>query len=196
MPRMKQDGLAGSLKQIAATGERVEAAATTLLAAIKREGLTSLGAFDDAVKAAFEANGWNTRPGRPAKDRRNVPHSVRTYVWEIRSAYRVGVEVWTLRTMYEVRMAKRALQDAERVETTGDGEEPTAQPVIPPECAQDLEGVRVLDVKRPNGALFHDLIATFIALKQEDRVLFGRQLARILHRYQPTIGGNGDRKAA
>lgn len=178
--------LAGPLKEIAATGQRVEAAATTLLTAIRRADLQTLGAFDDAINAAFEANKWNARPGRPAKDRRQVPHTVRTYVWEIRSAYRVGLEVWTFKTMYELRMRKKALQEADAVEATGDGED-TPAVTIPEEVTQDLLGVRIVDIKRPNGALFHDLICAFVALPQGDRALLGRQLARLLHKYQPSV---------
>jgi hypothetical protein len=178
--------LAKPLQDIAATGEKVEAAATGLLTAIRKGDIRTLGAFDDHVTAAYEANKWNTRPGRPAKDRRNVPHTVRTYVWELRSAYRAGVEVWTLKTMYEVRMAKRANAEAAKAEAEGQGADVVTAD-LPAEVVQDLEGVRVLDAKRPNGALFHDLIATFIQLPADSRALFGRQLARILHRYQADI---------
>lgn len=176
--------LARPLSDIASTGEKVEAAATGLLTAIRIAGLQTLGAFDDAISAAYEANKWNNRPGKPAKDRRAVPHTVRTYVWEIRSAYRAGIEVWRVKTMYELRMAKKALTESAAVETTGEGE-PETQPTIPPEVTQDLEGVRVLDVKRPNGALFHDLICVFVGLPAGPRALFGRQLARLTHRYMP-----------
>lgn len=176
--------LAGPLRDIAATGEKVEKAATGLLAAIRRAELHTLGAFDDAIATAFEANRWNNRPGRPAKDRRAVPHTVRTYVWEIRSAYRAGLEVWTFKTMYELRMAKKALTDAAS-ETTAETPEEEAE--IPAEVEQTLVGVRVLDIKRPNGALFHDLVCTYIALPAVERALYGRQLSRLLHQYQAKL---------
>lgn len=210
MPRIKKSviaaalaapgqALARPLAEIASTGEKVEAAATGLLTAIRIAGLQTLGAFDDAISTAYEANRWNNRPGKPAKDRRAVPHTVRTYVWEIRSAYRAGLEVWTFKTMYELRMRKKALAEADSVETTTD-EEAAASP-FPAEVVQDLEGVRVLDVKRPNGALFHDLICVFVGLPQESRAMFGRQLARIMHRYQaeaklPAVPTGGRRASA
>lgn len=192
MPRIKKSvllaaqaapgqALARPLAEIASTGEKVEAAATGLLTAIRMAGLQTLGAFDDAISKAYDANRWNNRPGKPAKDRRAVPHTVRTYVWEIRSAYRAGIEVWRVKTMYELRMAKKALTESAAVEVTGEAE--VAAPGIPTEITQDLEGVRVLDVKRPNGALFHDLICVFVGLPAESRALFGRQLARLTHRY-------------
>jgi hypothetical protein len=180
--------LAAPLRDIAGMGEKVEAAATGLLSAIKRADLRTIGAFDDAIAAAFEANKWNTRPGRPAKDRRQVPHTVRTYVWEIRSAYRAGLEVWTFETMYALRMAKKALTEA-AAEVTAEAptpEEPKEAPV-PEDVQQTLVGVRVLDIKRPNGALFHDLICTYILLPTGERALYGRHLSRILHKYQAAL---------
>jgi hypothetical protein len=190
--------LALPLAEIAATGEKVEAAATGLLTAIRKAGLQTLGAFDDALNAAYEANKWNTRPGKPAKDRRAVPHTVRTYAWEIRSAYRAGLEVWTFKTMYELRMKKKALAEAPSVETTGDEVEIDPAQAIPEEVTQDLLGVKVVNTKQPNGALFHDLICTFITLPQAQRALFGRQLSRLLHRYQPEVAkpAAGKAKAA
>lgn len=185
MPKVKSPSplLAVPLAEIATTGEKVERAAVTLLTAIRQGDLRSLGAFDDAVNAAYEANRWHTRPGRPAKDRRSVPHTVRTYVWEIRSAYRAGLEVWKFKTMYELRMARKAEKES-AVETTATESEEQAQVTIPASVAQDLEGVRVLAIRQPNGALFHDLISLFIQLPDDQRALLGRQLARLLHRYQ------------
>jgi hypothetical protein len=180
--------LAAPLRDIASTGEKVEAAATGLLSAIKRADLRTLGAFDDAIAAAFEANKWNARPGRPAKDRRQVPHTVRTYVWEIRSAYRAGLEVWTFETMYEVRMAKKALTER-AAEVTAEVPVPgeVKEAPIPEDVQQTLIGVKVVDVKRPNGALFHDLICTYILLPGGERALYGRHLSRILHKYQAAV---------
>jgi hypothetical protein len=177
--------LAVSLAQIATTGAEVEKAATGLLTSIRAAGITTLAAFDEAVKAAYDANGWNTRPGKPTEDRRSVPHTVRTYVWEIRSAFRAGVEVQRMKSMYDIRMAKKAIKEANTgAEGTGGLEVASPLTDLPPEVVQDLEGVRVLAPRQPNGALFHDLIACFITLEPEQRSVFGRQLARILHRYQ------------
>ncbi len=186
--------LAPYLMKIGDIGEKVEEAAGGLLAAIRKADIRSLGQFEEHILAAYNANKWNTRPGRPAKDRRNVPHTVRTYVWEIRSAYRAGIQVWRLKSMYDLRMARKRLKDREAAETTEVEED--VQVDVPAEVMQDLEGVRVLAPKQPNGALFHDLISTFIALPQDQRALFGRQLARLLHRYQAGMRQPRQAKAA
>jgi hypothetical protein len=178
--------LAVALAQLARTGAAAERSASYLIGTIREGKLRTLEAFDEAVKAAFEANGWNTRAGKPeaGSERRAVPHTVRTYVWEIRSAFREGVEVWKLRTMYEVRMA-RAAAKANRTATTEEPGEPEPEVMeFPPEVQQDLEGVRVLAVKQPNGALWHDAISLFVRLPTEHRAMYGRQIARIMHKYQ------------
>jgi hypothetical protein len=178
--------LAAPLRDIATHGEKTENAAGALLKAIRDSRITDLSGFDTALTAAFDANGWNTRPGRPAKDRRNVPHTVRTYVWEIRAAYRAGLDVTTFRSMYDLRMARQKLSQQSTGGTDGNGE--TAQVFeIPADVAQDLEGVRVLDIKRPNGALFHDLVSLFISLPADQRSVLGRQLSRLLHQYQQKV---------
>lgn len=191
--------LAKPLAKLAEVGGKVEQAAMGLLTAIRHENIRTLGMFDDYIAAAYTENGWNARPGRPSgKERRAVPHTVRTYVWEIRSAYRAELEVWKFRTMYQLRTARKAAKDAEREaaqasETTTDTPqmeegETIGGVEVTPEVQQDLMGVRIVAPRQPNGALFHDLIACFIALPGEERALFGRQLARLLHRYQSAVG--------
>lgn len=190
--------LAPALREIAKYGEKVEASATGLLSAIRTNDIRTLDMFDSHVLAAYQANKWHTRPGRPSKDRRSVPHTVRTYVWEIRSAFRADVKVWTCKTMYELRLKRKAALDSvSAVETTtgenGDSGE------LPAGVAEDLKGVRITGPEEPNGALFHDLVLCFLGLPQDQRALFGRQLARLLHRYQPAVRratANGERPAA
>lgn len=173
--------LAAPFKALAEAGEAVEATAARLLRSIRAEGITDVAGFDAAYTAACAANGWNTRPGRPAKDRRAIPHTVRTYAWEIRSALRVGIDVGACKSMHDLRM-KRQAEKAARTATTSDEAEPFEVPV---EVQQDLEGVRVVAPRQPNGALFHDLIAVFLGLPGEQRPLYGRQLSRVMHRYLP-----------
>lgn len=184
----QQNGLSQALKPILAAplvalaqvGDHVEKAATRLLDTIRRAGIDTIEAFDEHAAAAYAANGWSTKAGRPKKDQRIVPHTVRTYMWEIRSAFRAGVDVGKCKTMYELRMARKEATP-ERIRGAA-GDEMSAEE-LPTEVQQDLAGVRVLAPNQPNGALWHDAIALFIRMPAERRPLYGRQIARVVHRF-------------
>lgn len=47
-----------------------------------------------------------------------------------------------------------------------------------------VRGVRVASPEKLTGALFHDLVATFLTLPTEPRLMYGRQLTRLMHTYQ------------
>jgi hypothetical protein len=202
MPRRKKvtGSLAALLVNLAAVGEQTEQAAGSLLRMIESQNIRDVKAFDAAIVAAYTENGWNAKPGRPSvdSDRRVVPHTVRTYVWEVRSALREGLPVWTFQTFYVLRMARKAKKE----QVAGSGAAPSAaasapstEPggnghpsvLVPEDAKQDFEGVRIGGGAGPNGALFHDLMVCYLNLRPEDRALLGRQLARLLHKYQPQI---------
>lgn len=196
MPRRKAitETLAVALLGLAQLDAQVEDTASKLLGVVKAQNLTTIEAFDEAIAKAYAENGWQVGSGRPRKgdtERRLTPHTVRTYVWELREAYRAGLEVTKFPTFYALREARKALT---AVSTTtgaaaggGNGGNGNGHGItIPPEVEQDLLGVRVSGAE-PNGALWHDAILCFAALPTEHRAMYGRQMARLTHRYQPMI---------
>lgn len=192
MPRRKviAETLAVALSGLAQMDAQVEQTASKLLVTVKAQNLTTIEAFDEAIAKAYAENGWQVGSGRPKKgetERRNVPHTVRTYVWELRSAYREGLEVWKFATFSALRTARRAIAEAPTPSTTtgtgstdGNGHGFT----VPPELEQDFLGVRLAGTE-PNGALWHDAMLTYAKLPAEHRAMYGRQMSRLTHRYQP-----------
>lgn len=177
---MKQQSvkkLASVLLAIGTDGEKLETRASLLLAFVKDNDVRTLDDLNAAVIAAYGMNGWNTRQGRPTAERRDkVPTSVRTYVWELRSAMRDGLPLWTYKTFYELRLARGKLRQKN-----------AAAPVIasnPLPDLPELTGVRVSSVDAPNGHLFHDLLLTFATIPDAQRMLLARNLERLLAKYQ------------
>jgi hypothetical protein len=180
--------LAAALAGLAQVGEQSEVAAASVLSLITAQDLRTLKAFDAAVADAYTANGWHAKPGRPSvkTDRRAVPHTVRTYMWEVRAAYRADLPVWTYPTFYALRMALRAKRTPAAAPAPVTDIGTTNVPaVIPPEVAPKFEGVRVMATDKPNGAIWHDLAVCYLGLPPAEQALLERQLSRLLHKYQP-----------
>ena len=171
--------LAVALATIGNAGEKVEALAAQLFRTIKSAGVRDEATFSDAVVAAYELNGWNTRQGRPSIEKRSkVPATVRTYVWELRSALKAGIPVWEFKSLYELRLA-RAKAKAKAAKAAAKESGDSALPELP-----ELEGVRVSHADEPNGALFHDLIVLYAHTSESKRTLLGRHLKRLLAQYE------------
>lgn len=176
--------IAQALAAVAEQGEKVESTAGTLLQSVRDGNIRTLEAFDEAVTKAYEVNGWNVRRGKPTSERRLVPASVRTYVWELRAALIAGVPVWTFKSFYEVRMARQkvaapAAQGGSRTQVSAGTETQSDLPA--------LVGVRMTNGTEPNGGLFHDMILLYTKLNADARVLLERNLSRLLHRYQTEL---------
>lgn len=175
--------LARVFSTLAQEEQRTESTAASILAVIKEGRVRSVEKWDELVREAYEANGWNTRPGRPAANdgpKDEVPATVRTYVTIVRQALRAKMRI----TKYDTFTALRA----DLARKTGGGRaanDSSSAPRLPKAVAQSFVGVSLDGPMSPNGALFHDLGAVYITLPAEQRDLFGRQLNRLLHRYLP-----------
>lgn len=186
-----ENKLARILLLVAKQGAVCDGVAAGVLSLVKSAGIKTTEEFETVARAAYEANGWNVRQGKPEAGSQTtpVPATVRTYMWEVRAAYRAGLTVTKYRTFYELRKARKALNQpvvvpaAAASGTAGNGTNGNGH-TYPPEVAQDLQGVRVNNPEQDTGALFHDIIGLFVRLDSEPRLLFGRQLTRLMHTYQ------------
>lgn len=203
--------LAAALKTLAAQGSQVESTASGVLAIVKSAGAINEATFDGLVEKAYEANGWNPKAGRPAngsKPLEAAPDTVRVYVTIVRRAIRLGLRVGRYDTFTALRTAlERKAPRLVKTKRTGrkgrKGQPQLAR--IPKDLEQNFVGVEIETPREPNGALFHDLAATFVRLKkEEDRAEMGREIAALLHRWLPKAGvasiakkvnGNGHVKA-
>lgn len=176
-PKVKKFALI--LAAIGTQGEKVEGMGASLLSSLRAQGVKTLEDFDAAITAAYQVNGWNTRQGRPSAEKREkVPNTVRTYVWEMRSALKDGIHIWTCKTFYELRIARAKARKAPVVAA-----ESSSLPKLP-----ELQGVRITGVDAPNGALFHDLALVFAVIPEAQRTLLSRSLERLLRAYQGAAG--------
>ena len=185
--------LARAFVSLAQQGEQIDSTASAVLGIVKGAGAVNEKLFDELVAQAYEKNGWNAEVGRPkngAKPLAAAPNTVRTYVTIMRRAIRVGLRIGRYDTFTALRTAlERKAQP--RIVRGRQGKKRGAAPVarIPKDLASSFVGVAVESPQVPNGALFHDLAATFVGLKrEEDRAEMGRELTVLLHKWLPKAG--------
>ena len=179
----------------------LESTASGILAIVKDNKVNTVDRWDEAVEAAYAANGWNTRAGRPNGDetpKQPVPGTVSSYVALVRTALRNKMKVsrYDTFTALRVAIAKRNGRSDHR----GNG-----RSTITPGGKLNLKGPVAesfvdVDIQKsePNGALFHDLAVVYAKLPTDHQAMLGRQLARLLHKYMPLVqnGESKQRKAA
>lgn len=190
--------LARAFISLAQQGEQIDSTASSVLSIVKGAGAVSEEKFDALVSDAYAANGWNTQVGRPANGAEKkgaAPNTVRTYVTILRRAIRVGLHIGrydtftALRTSLEKKAHPRLVQ-ARGASKRAKGRKNGADIArIPKDLQQNFVGIEIETPRVSNGALFHDLAATFVGLKkEEDRAAMGRELAALLHKWLPRAG--------
>jgi hypothetical protein len=181
--------LARAFQALAEQGSTLDTTASQILGIVKGARALNEERFDRMVEAAYTAAGWNPTPGRPKQGedpKGAVPDTVRTYVTIIRRALRMGMKVGRYETFTALRTAleKRAHPPTRK---TGHANGASVTQ-IPSAVKQDFVGIAIEKPREPNGALFHDLSATFIRLPEKQRSEMGRKLNALLHEYLPMIG--------
>ncbi len=167
-------GLANTFRRIAAAAEKLEDTASHILKVVADINASDLETFDQLVREAYRQNGWNERPGRPSTEAATtVPKIVRTYVSEIRAAFRLGLKVRTFESFYQLRMAIR--EKREQLE---------AEANVAAKSWPALRGVKVSSPDKLNGALFHDLIVIYDHLDEESGAALERSVKRLLGKYR------------
>lgn len=141
--------------------------------------------FDQMVAAAYEANGWNVRGGRPTNgnEATPVPTTVRTYVTVIRRAIRAKLRVGTYDTFSALRTALRekGAKGRSRAAPTPTIGVPIADPdTLDKDVRQAFKHVTVALASKPIGSLFHDLAWIYTRLGADQRQTFGGQLEQRL----------------
>lgn len=174
---------ARAFSAIAAGEKALESTAASILSIIKAEKITDVKVFDTAVSAAYEANGWHTKPGRPtitASGNSNVPSTVRTYVSWVRAAFKAGLRMSRFETFQDLR--KALAKKTGKKSATG-GRAAANGVKIPDAIAESFRGVKITE-DQPNGGLFHDLALVYLKLDENERGLYGRQLNQLLGQYR------------
>lgn len=168
--------LAQVFTNLAEAGKSTDSVASGILTIVADARVRDVAAFDPLVRAAYAANGWNPRPGRPTEETANldsVPATVRTYVTAVRRAFRFGVPVARCKTFYELRKLLREARPSPR---------PLA---VPAAVRENFTGVDLASPNDVNGALIHDVGAVYANLPKEHQRLFEKQLQQLVVKYLP-----------
>jgi hypothetical protein len=158
--------LAAALKAIATEGDALESKADTIIALVAP--LKDLDQFNEAVKEAYTANGWNAGPGEKGAGE-GVPPTVKQYISTIRAAFRLGVNVVKARTMGALRKAVKAARPAKVIE-----------PADP-----KLAGLRLVKSGEIINAPFHDLVVLYEALNKQKQQQLAGVVQRLVRQFQP-----------
>jgi hypothetical protein len=187
MPRMRAETqLARVFASIADNGQQLESTAAGILSIVKDHKINSVTRWDEAVQAAYESNGWNTRAGRPNGDdepKQPVPDTVTQYVSLVRKALKAKMRVMKFETFTALRVAM-AKRNGRKDHRGGTSQGRTLR--LPAPLEMNFVDV---EITKPamNGALFHDLAVVWSKLPEEPQALLGRQLSQLLHKYLPLV---------
>jgi hypothetical protein len=204
MPKLKvETQLARVFASVADSEQSLETTASGILAIVKDNKITTVDRWDESVAAAYEANGWNKRAGRPSngdEPKKPVPTTVSSYVAIVRTALRNKMKVYKYDTFTALRVAIAKRNG--RADHRGNGNSrllPGGKLKLVGPVAESFIDVDIQKAE-PNGALFHDLAVVYATLPAEHQSMLGRQLAKLLHKYLPLARVNGEsskqRKAA
>lgn len=144
-------------------GKRQDSVAAGILAIVAEEKVRTANHFNTIVSAAYQANGWNSRAGRPSvgSNLKEVPGTVRTYVTTVRRALMRGINVASCKTFYELRERIRAT----KVRTAFCGLE---------------EG---------DSDLGHDVSIVCANLPKQKKAVFEKKLRSLLEEFAPSMRG-------
>lgn len=203
MPKLKiETQLARVFASVADSEAAMESTAAGILAIVKDNKINTVDRWDEAVAAAYEANGWNTRAGRPNGDEQPkglVPATVSSYAALVRTALRNRMKVAKYDTFTALRVALAKRNGRADHRGNGKAAPATLRDIHTGPVAESFVGVEI-DKAEPNGALFHDLGVVYAKLPSEHQAMLGRQLARLLHKYLPLVAEkratNGDKRKA
>jgi hypothetical protein len=201
MPKMKvETQLARAFASVADVEGSLESTASTILAIVKDNKITTVERWGEVVEEAYAANGWNTRAGRPNGDetpKLPVPATVSSYVALVRTALRNKMKVGKYETFTALRVAMAKRNGKSDHRGNGRSVNPGGRLNLKGAVAESFVDVDIQKAE-PNGALFHDLAVVYAKLPPEHQAMLGRQLARLLHKYMPLVqnGEHKQRKAA
>lgn len=172
--------LSAALKTLGDFQGRLDDRAKAIFNVVRNAKIRKLEAFNEAVALAYADNGWHTAIGKPKGNAKTqpAPRTVRTYVWEFRTAFKLGLPVGSMTSLYELRQAVAANRKKRPIAAAND------------ERPEELKGVSIRQPDTIVGAVFHDIIAVYANLPEADQQSVVAQLNRILHRYQRQVNGS------
>lgn len=164
-----------TLKEMGRVQDKLDSVAGGILAAIRDQHLDTLEAFNDAVKDAYAANGWNVSTGRPPKGSKvkPAPTVLQTYLSTVRAAYRFDLDPGEYTAWRQLREAVKESRDAQRKEP---------EPTLP-----ELRGLKIESDDRLTGSLLHDVVVVYEHAPETTRERMQRRLKRMLTEFQRDV---------
>lgn len=177
--------LAAPFLAIVKDGETLDNTASQILLTMRDASADTLDKFDVMVGDAYAENGWQRGGGRPKDGTKikPVPEVVRTYVSQIRAAYKLELKVLKYDSIRALREAVRLTRREALAEKREAEKDEDTEIVSSPE----LVGVRVEGEGQLNGAVFHDLIVVREALDEEEKARLDASLERTLKKFLAPI---------
>lgn len=165
--------LATVFAQIDKAAGAMDTLAGSVLDAARSADAKDIDTFDVMVYAAYDKCGWSHRVGRPVEGDTPAPKAIKVYVSTIRGAYRMGLDVLSMRSIDEVRKALAKAREA-----AAEKRHHTPTPKAP-----ELVGVQLDSPGRLTGGMFHDAAVLWENLPEREKDEFGSKLQKLLDQY-------------
>lgn len=158
--------LATALAVIGRDAVALESKADSVLRIVKTQKIKDVKAWGAAVRAAYKANGWNGKPGKPKAGAKTspVPATVKQYVSTIRAGFKLKLLVASYSSFYALKQ-DIAKERAKRRPKQTNGK-----------AAPEMAGFKLNQPDVLTGGPFHDLAVLYGAL---DRARRPRMLAAL-----------------
>lgn len=166
------DTFASIFVDLADTFQVVETVAGRLFGVMREKMIDDLDAFNEEITAAYALDGWSQTKGRPKAGATETPAPdiVQTYVSRIRRGLKLGLDVKSFETMYQLQEATRKFD----VYGVANG----------PERLPELKGVTIANEDRLTGAFCHDIVVYVKKLPDDKRAEMEEKIRKVMKRYE------------
>lgn len=166
--------LAEALAEIATTTDTLETRADNILGIVRANDIRDAKAWRKIARAAYKANGWHARPGKPGRNGKGtpVPATVKQYVSQIRAAFRFELDVLKFKTFHALRKAVKEIRAAKRPKAKGSRD-------------PRLAGLKLVKANTLTGAVFHDAVALYDNLDERKQAQMAKAVANIIRQFTP-----------
>lgn len=177
MARMKTKGvpaLAEALAAIGMTSDTLETRADAILAIVKANDIKDAKEWRAIARAAYQANGWHSRPGKPGRGTKTttVPVTVKQYVSQIRAAFKFELNVASFKSFHALRKSVKETRIARRVKPKGSRD-------------PRLAGLKLVKSNELTGAPFHDAVALYANLDKMKQAQMAKAISNVIRQFTP-----------
>lgn len=154
------------------TFEVVETVAGRLFGVMREKEIDDIDGLNAEITATYVQLGYSQTKGRPKAGATETPAPdiIQTYVSRLRRGLKLGLDVKTFETMYQLQEAIRKF-DVYGV-------------AVGPERLPELKGVTIANEDRLTGAFCHDIVVYVKKLPDDKRVEMEEKIRKVMKRYE------------